>query len=210
MDLKQNQTYIKNLKKQKDQNIIIFPTSIFIPYYIKEQWIVGIQNIHAEDSGSYTGQVSAKQASSLNITYAFINHPEVSKENENKKIKECLKYNINPIICISEEKIESQLKNLLYTIEKEQINKIYFAYEPIKIVGKNTHLNINKIRNKIIYIKNYIESIYQISPIILYGGNINSKNIDQLNQIPEISGFIIGRAALDIKELMKIIKVVKS
>ena len=104
--------------KIDSENVIICPSTIFVPYYLKQKFDVAVQNICFENEGPYTGEISAMQISSLGIKYCVVGHSErrmyFEEDNDiiNKKIKNLLKLNIRPILCIGETNEE---KNLLKT-----------------------------------------------------------------------------------------------
>ena len=113
---------------------------------------VGAQNMHWEEKGAYTGEVSAPMLKSIGVEYVIIGHSErrqyfaETDETVNKKIKSALKYNLKPIVCvgetleqreegITENIIANQIKKAFEGISKENLNNIIIAYEPIWAIG---------------------------------------------------------------------------
>lgn len=196
--------------------------------YVKGSKIsIGAQNIHHEEKGAFTGEISANMLSKLGVKYVIIGHSErrmYFNENNNlinKKIKIALKYNINPILCIGEsleerqlnitnEVINQQLKIALNDISNENIKKIIIAYEPIWAIGTGKTATIDQINEVNLNIRNCLKKLYNsnISKVITiqYGGSMNIKNAKELLSQKEINGGLIGGASLNIKDFFDIIK----
>lgn len=202
--------YIKKINKIKYKNLVLCPTNIYIPYFINRNFKVGIQNVSSKQNGSYTGEVSATQAESLGVDYVIIGHSErrynfhESNYSINKKIKSCLNTNLKIILCIDED-IENELNECLYEIDN--IDNLIIAFEPLRSIGTDNMLEMNEIETKIKSIKDIINKKYNKNINVLYGGNVNSNNIEELN-IKIIDGFLIGRSSLNPEELKKIVKIV--
>ncbi len=218
--------YLKNIVgKINDSNVIICPSSIYIPYFLKHRFSIGTQNICEENSGNYTGEISARQVSSLGIKYSLVGHSErrinYFEDNEaiGKKINCLFENNMIPILCIgetNEEKnllktnkiLKSELVSCLSNVNKENISKIIIAYEPIWAVGTNRVPTMAEIRNTVKYIKELIKKIYDTDIKVLYGGSININNIEKINKIECLDGIMIGSSATNAQEFLKIKEVV--
>lgn len=206
--------YLKQVDELKD--VVICPSNIFIPYFLKKKFDVGIQNIYLDKT--CTGEITAKQAKSLGISYTIIGHSERRINfNEtnieiNEKIKEAINNNLKVILCIGEtleekgnnqtlEILEKQIKECLDNIN---MNNVIIAYEPIWAIGTNIIPTINEIEENIRKIKEIINEDVKV----LYGGSVNSNNISDIIKVTD--GVLIGKASTDINEFLKIIEVVKS
>ena len=218
--------YLKTInKKIFVSNLIICPTSIYIPYFLNHSYDVGIQNIYYENNGPFTGEISPKQASSLGIKYAIIGHSDRRNMGEdnfiiNKKIKKTLENGMRTILCIGEtfeeremlktDKIlKHQILSGLRNIEKKDFKNILIAYEPVWAVGTNKLPNKKEISSCIDFIKNICKTNLEGIPFILYGGSVNEKNIKQLNEIENLDGFLIGNSSCDAEKLIKIIDIIE-
>ncbi len=212
MDLPDILNYIAKLK-QIDKEIIICPTAIYAPYFIKAGFTTGLQNIYYQDKGAYTGEISAAQAKSLGAEYVIIGHSErrdIFKETNqdiNKKIQKALEHDLKVILCLGEHQDEDyhqvlaqQLQECLAGIDREVI----IAYEPVWAIGTGLTPTNEQITQAITYIKSLLD--YDVK--ILYGGSVNSKNIEILNAVNVVSGYLIGGASTKIDELIKISEVV--
>jgi len=206
--------FIDKLKNvdMNNKNVIICPTFPFIEYY-KEVVTVGAQNVSSKDNGAYTGEVSAAQLNSLNISYCIVGHSERREyHNEgddeiNKKVIKLLEQDIVPILCIGEKLEERQKKstetviknelcNDLKNLSSKSVEKIIIAYEPIWAIGTGLTPTLEEIDESMKFIKEYIKNSYNIEKIVvLYGGSVSDKNIDELNKIESIDGYLIGGAS---------------
>lgn len=217
------------LKKIGDYNlgeqVVICPSSIYIPYFLKQSYQVGIQNVFFRDSGAYTGEISAAQAASLGVRYAIIGHSErrgyfrESDQDINKKVVVTLKYGLEVILCIgetAEEKnllktarvLKRQLLNALRNLEESHFDHIMIAYEPVWAIGTNIIPTNKDIEDTIRYIKGIVSEYFRYEDIpVMYGGSINDRNIEDLIQIPNVSGFLVGGSSIDLKKFLKIIEV---
>ncbi len=212
--LSEIQEYVSKIKHEN--NVIICPTSIYIPYF--SSFNVGIQNVFYENNGSYTGEISPKQAKSLGVNYAIIGHSERRRLFEetnqiiNKKIKKALENDLKVILCIGEQEGQNLIETLNTQLEEclkelESVTKIIVAYEPVWAIGTQKTPTMEQISKTIQYIKDYIYGKYETSILVLYGGSVSKDNIEELNKIENVDGFLVGTAAKSINELNKIIEV---
>ena len=187
---------------------------------------IGAQNMHWEENGAYTGEVSAKMLKSIGVEYVIIGHSErrqyfaETDETVNKKIKSALSNNLKPIVCVgetSEEReqgitkkvITTQVEKALEGIEENQLDNIIIAYEPIWAIGtgktatkEDANNTIKEIREKISekYGQNSAEKV-----IIQYGGSVKSSNAKELFEMSDIDGGLVGGASLKADEFSKIV-----
>ncbi len=154
---------------------------------------------------------------SVGAKYVILGHSEnrMAGENDNLinlKIKNSIKSGLKIIFCIGEtlkqkrdkktnQVLNSQLKKGLKSIKK--INDIIIAYEPVWSIGTGLIPSSEELSKSIKFIKS---KFGKKSPKVLYGGSVNSKNIDQLKIIPDIDGFLIGGASQNPKKFIDIIK----
>lgn len=211
LDYDEVKNYLEKIKKEKTDNIIFCPSTIYIPCFKEANLNLGVQDVSEHERGNHTGSISCRQVKSLDISYVIIGHSEVKNNNKtiNKKIKLCKKYGITPIVCIGENKKDiykkrTIRKSLNSYLKNINLDKIIIAYEPKYMVNSNKNINVKYIEKMIKYIKKIVKK-YKINDImVLYGGNINKKNIEYLKQIKELDGYLIGRTSLNIKELIEV------
>lgn len=216
--------YIISLDNYKD--CIICPSYIYIPYFIDAGYKVGTQDISEYGIGSYTGEVSVNQILSMGVNYTIVGHSErrenfnESDELVNKKLRMAISNNVKTILCIGEtneervmgntkEKIEKQLTLDLQNIEEDYYDNIIIAYEPIWAIGTGKIPSNEDIKEIVSFIKNIIYNKYGFTPIVLYGGSTNEKNILELNKIDIVDGFLVGGACLDPDKFKKIIETIR-
>ena len=188
---------------------------------------IGAQNMHFEESGAYTGEVSGKMLKSINVEYVIIGHSErrqyfnETDESVNKKVKAAFENGLKPIVCVGEtleqreagkveEIITNQTKLALEGLTNEQVENTIIAYEPIWAIGtgktatkEDANDAIKAIRNKIaeIYGQNVADRV-----IIQYGGSVKSSNAKELFSMPDIDGALVGGASLKAEEFSKIVE----
>ena len=212
--------YINHFKNIKNNNLVICPSFIYIPYFLNYGFNVGSQNVCSSEDGGYTGEISAKQLHSIGVKYTIIGHSERRiklKETDieiNKKIQSSLRSHLKVILCIGETEEEKellkkdivlkrQIRNALFDIE--DLSNIVIAYEPVWSVGTNKLPSNEELVKTISYIKNLIFSMYKKDIKVIYGGSINEKNIENLKNIKELDGFLIGSASINPSQFIEII-----
>jgi len=187
---------------------------------------IGAQNMHWEETGAYTGEISGKMLKSINVEYVIIGHSErrqyfaETDETVNKKVKAALKNELKPIICVGEtleqreqgkqeEIITSQTRKALEEIDAEQLKNILIAYEPIWAIGTGKTATSEDANNSIKAIRNEIGKLYgekiAQNTIILYGGSVKSENSKELFSTSDIDGGLVGGASLKVDEFAKIV-----
>ena len=187
---------------------------------------IGAQNMHYEETGAYTGEVSGSMLKSINVEYVIIGHSErrqyynETDDSVNKKVKSALKNGLNPIMCVGEtleereagktEKIiTSQTKKGLEGLTNEEIENTIIAYEPIWAIGTGKTATNEDANNSIKAIREEIAKIYgnelANNVHILYGGSVKSSNAKELFEMSDIDGGLVGGASLKADEFSKII-----
>ena len=212
--------FFKNFKKNTYSKIIYCPPTTLINPMIKKlkktRIQIGAQNCHESlNYGAFTGSINAKMLKEVGATYVIIGHSENRQEGEtdklvNNKIKSALKSGLKVIFCIGEtlkEKKTKKTKKLLSKQIKLGLNKIksnkniIIAYEPIWSIGSGLIPKKKELFETIKFIKKKAKN-YKV----LYGGSVNPKNINSLNLIHNIDGYMIGGASQDPKKFIDIIK----
>ena len=212
--------FFKNFKKNTYSKIIYCPPTTLINPMIKKlkktRIQIGAQNCHeSQNYGAFTGSINAKMLKEVGATYVIIGHSENRQEGEtdklvNNKIKSALKSGLKVIFCIGEtlkEKKTKKTKKLLSKQIKLGLNgiknnkNIIIAYEPIWSIGSGLIPKKKELFETIKFIKKKAKN-YKV----LYGGSVNPKNIDLLNLINNIDGYMIGGASQDPKKFIDIIK----
>ncbi|MBU0745035.1 MAG: triose-phosphate isomerase [Gammaproteobacteria bacterium] len=214
----------------KNIEVIIAPpyTAINkIAEFLKDSQVkVSSQNMFWEESGAFTGEISAVMLKDAGAKYAIIGHSErrqffnETDATVNKKIKAALKHGLTPIFCIGETLAEregdqvetvitTQITGGLVDITQEEITKIVVAYEPVWAIGtgktatpeqaEEVHLMIRQMLSK-----KFGDATDKIS--ILYGGSVKAANTKELLSKPNIDGALVGGASLKAEDFIGIIK----
>ena len=187
---------------------------------------IGAQNMHWEESGAYTGEVSGEMLKCIGVEYVIIGHSErrqyfnETDETVNKKVKAALRNDLKPIVCVvetleqreagkTEEVITSQTKLALEGLTEEQVQNTIIAYEPIWAIGtgktataEDANNSIKDIRNEIR--KNYGQNIAE-NVIIQYGGSVKASNAKELFSTSDIDGGLVCGASLKVEEFANIV-----
>ncbi len=187
---------------------------------------IGAQNMHFEENGAYTGEVSGPMLKSIGVEYVIIGHSErrqyfaETDETVNKKVKAAHKYGLKPIVCVGEtleQKEAGETTNVITTqtrlalegLSKEQVEGTIIAYEPIWAIGtgktatsEDANNSIKEIRKEIA--KNYGQEVAD-RVIIQYGGSVKSGNAKELFTTSDIDGGLVGGASLKADEFAKIV-----
>ena len=217
-NLKMYMTYekVNNFIENFDEDVVLCPSSIFVPYFLNHKYKIGVQDISMYDLGSHTGEISAEQAKNLGVTYAIVGHSERRKYNKetdaeiNQKIIKGLENDLKVILCIGENKGEDKLK----VIEKQlledlndinNIDNLIIAYEPIWCIGTGITPTNEQIEATISFIQTIIRERFGQSVKVLYGGSVDKDNINTLKKINNLSGFLIGKASTDYRQLKEIV-----
>ena len=213
-------------KNYKNAKIIYCPPYTLLNYFViktrKTNLDVGAQNCHYEiNTGPYTGSISSTMIKKLGAKYVIIGHSENRSNGEtntqiNKKIHSAILNNLNVIFCIGENLFEKKNKKTNKILKQQidlglkkikKIDKIIFAYEPVWSIGTGKVLTNKELTKQVVIIKKIIKNKFKNQKIkIIYGGSVNNQNINNLKQIKEINGFLIGGASQNSKKFIDIIK----
>ncbi len=215
-------SFLQYYPRHSDRQVILFPSSITLAAVVeglkdRSDIRVGVQNIHWEAKGAFTGEISASMARDAGAHYALVGHSErrhvfgETDEETGRKVVACFRGGLTPVLCVGEklEERESgetdivvlrQLRAGLSGIEPAQIPHVLIAYEPVWAIGtgKNaTPDDASRVHRLIRYeLKLMAPERYSAIPI-LYGGSVNRGNAAQLRGAPEVEGLLVGGASLD-------------
>ena len=209
-------------KNYKNAKIIYCPPYTLLNNFViktrKTNLDVGAQNCHYEiNTGPFTGSISSTMIKKLGAKYVIIGHSENRSNGEtnnliNKKIHSAILNNLNVIFCIGENLFEKKNKKTNKILKKQidlglkkikKIDKIIFAYEPVWSIGTGKVLTNKELTKQVIIIKKIIKNKFKNQKTkIIYGGSVNNQNINNLKQIKEINGFLIGGASQNSKNLL--------
>jgi triosephosphate isomerase len=188
---------------------------------------IGAQNCHQNESGAFTGEISAKMVKSVGCEYVLVGHSErrqyFAESNEilAEKTTAALNNNLSPIFCIGETLdernngnyfniIKSQLEEGTFNLSEAEFLKVVIAYEPVWAIGTGLTATSEQAQEVHAFIRNEIASKYGAAvadnTTILYGGSCNPKNAADLFAQPDIDGGLIGGASLKSRDFVDIVK----
>ena len=235
-DLSQSVNLISEIKnaitgKELNAEVIICPpfTSLETANALVKDTNVklGAQNMNFEDSGAFTGEISASMLKSVGCEYVILGHSErriifdESDEVVNKKINKALSAGLKPIFCIGEtleqrengttkNVIDGQVRKGLSRISAEELASIIIAYEPVWAIGTGKTATPAQAQEVHEFIRSLIKELYSANSAenltIQYGGSVKPDNAKELLSQPDIDGALVGGACLKAGSFFDIIK----
>lgn len=178
---------------------------------------VGAENMYFEESGAYTGEISAAMLKDAGVEYVIIGHSErrdYFKEDDvllNKKVKKAIEAGITPILCCGEtleqremgiavDFIRIQIKSDLKDVAAADVAKLVIAYEPIWAIGTGKTATSDQAEEICKAVRDCIREMYDDATAekvrIQYGGSVNAGNAAELFTKPNIDGALVGGASL--------------
>jgi len=189
---------------------------------------LGAQNLHFENNGAYTGEISATMLVESGCTHVIVGHSErrqyfgETDETVNKKIQQALNYDLVPVICLGEsleqrksgthkKVVANQLKAALDNIDDNTAPDVVIAYEPIWAIGTGETATPEQAQEMHEYLRSELAGLYDdeiASHIrILYGGSMKPANAEELLGQPDVDGGLIGGASLKAVDFSEIITI---
>ena len=212
---------LKDLVKNDDVDVVYCVPAIDIVPVVEAtkgtNVAVGAENMYFEESGAYTGEISAAMLVDAGVKYVIIGHSESRdyfKEDDvllNKKVKKAFEAGITPILCCGEsleqrelgvtmDWIRLQIKSDLAGVTADQVKSMVIAYEPIWAIGTGKTATSDQAQEVCKGIRDLIAEIYDTDTAeavrIQYGGSMNAGNAAELLAKPDIDGGLIGGASL--------------
>ena len=187
--------------------------------------LTAAQNMHFEDQGAFTGEISAPMLAEIGVDYVIIGHSErrayfaETDEMVNKKVKKAFEWNITPIICCGETLpqrqqgledhiVRHQVVMALAGLTDEQVAKAVIAYEPVWAIGTGHVATPQQAEDMCKVIRDVIRMYHGDAADevkILYGGSVKPDNAKELMDMEDIDGALVGGASLDPVDFLKII-----
>lgn len=185
------------------------------------------QNMHWEEEGAYTGEVSPLMLLDVGVTYVIIGHSErrqlfgETDETVNKKVRSALDHDLIPIMCcgetlderekgLTEKVIERQVRAGLKDFGASEIAGLIVAYEPIWAIGTGKTATPDQANETVAYTRGIIEDITGKTVAdevrVLYGGSVKPDNVDALMAMSDIDGALVGGACLEPASFARIVK----
>ena len=187
---------------------------------------IGAQNMHWEEQGQFTGEISPIMLQDVGVSLVMIGHAErrqifgETDEMVNRRVLASLRHGFQTLVCVGEtaddkcygtshERLAQQIKIALHNVTQEAWKQIWVAYEPVWAIGDHGEeadpVYVNQMHAHIRETLAHSFGYNQDVPV-LYGGSVNLTNASELNIQPEVDGLFIGRAAWDADNFNKIIR----
>ncbi|MGW7353383.1 triose-phosphate isomerase [Streptomyces sp. NPDC054784] len=187
----------------------------------------GAQDLSAHDSGAYTGEISGPMLAKLKCTYVTVGHSERRQyhgEDEavcNAKVKAAFRHELTPILCVGEgldvrkagthvAHTLAQLDGALQDVTREQAATIVIAYEPVWAIGTGEVATPEDAQEVCAAIRGRLAELYDRELAdavrIQYGGSVKASNVAAIMAQPDVDGALVGGAALDADEFVKIVR----
>jgi triosephosphate isomerase (TIM) len=215
----------------QERDVMIAPAAILIPAVQQElagaAIALGAQNMHFEDQGAFTGEISAPMLKAYGVTQVILGHSErrhIFGETDvliNKKVKTALRHGLTPVLCVGETLAQrdagdttwvltDQLLGALEELDSNQIAKITIAYEPVWAIGTGKNATPEQAQKEHSALRGTLieragrEVAHGVR--ILYGGSVTAENVDSLMSNPDIDGALVGGASLKTDSFVRIVR----
>ena len=186
---------------------------------------IGAQNMHFEEKGAFTGEISPLMLKELDMDYVVIGHSErrqyfnETDEALNKKVLKALEVGIDPILCVGEtlEEREAgntkdvckvQVEKALENVSKEDLAKVVIAYEPVWAIGTGKTATSEDANDVIAYIREVVANLYgelANEVRIQYGGSVKPSNVAEIMNQSDIDGALVGGASLEANDYVELV-----
>lgn len=187
---------------------------------------IGAQNMHWEESGAFTGEVSPIMLSELGVDYVIVGHSErrqyfnETDDTVNKKVHSAIAHGIIPIVCVGEtleqrkdnihkDLVRNQVIGAFKGVDKSAAKKTVVAYEPIWAIGTGETASSDQAEEMCALIRNTLSEIYGDETAeeirIQYGGSVKPGNVSELMSMDNIDGALVGGASLKSSDFVKLI-----
>jgi triosephosphate isomerase len=218
-----------------ETDVIVAPPSIVLPDVVEELWdvdyiAVAAQNCHHENSGAFTGEISAAMVASLEADAVIVGHSErrqyfgETDAQIAEKINRCFEADLVPIYCCGEtfderkngsqfDVVGTQVREALGHLQAEQLRDLVVAYEPVWAIGTGETATPDQAQEMHAHIRSVLAEIFgedtaeEVS--ILYGGSAKPTNARELFANPDVDGGLIGGASLKAEDFVAIVEAMK-
>ncbi len=212
---------LKDKINTTDVDVVVCPPFVCLPAVLEAvkgtAIAVGAQNMHFEEKGAFTGEIAPSMLVELGVKYVVIGHSErrqyfaETNETVNKKVLKAIEHNLVPIICVGESLAEReqgvtidlvrlQTKIALKDVKAEDAKKVVIAYEPIWAIGTGKTATSAQAEEVCKAIREVVAEVYGNEVAdevrVQYGGSVNAGNANELFNMGNIDGGLVGGASL--------------
>ncbi|MEW9675928.1 triose-phosphate isomerase [Lentibacillus sp. L22] len=188
---------------------------------------VGAQNMHYEENGAFTGEVSPVMLNDLGVTHVVLGHSErreyfaETDETVNKKTHAAFQHDLIPIVCVGEtleqrennetmDHVKNQVQKALAGLTNDQVEQTMIAYEPIWAIGTGKTATSDQANEVCSHIRKVIGELTSTdvaeNVVIQYGGSVKPANIDELLAKSDIDGALVGGASLEANSFLQLVE----
>jgi triosephosphate isomerase (TIM) len=188
---------------------------------------IGAQNMHFEESGAFTGEVSPVALADIGVEYVIIGHSErremfnETDDSVNKKTLSAFKHNLTPIVCVGEtleqrennetkDLVGAQVKQALTGLTEDQVKQTVIAYEPIWAIGTGKSSTAEDANEVCAHIRQVVASEFSQSAAdsvrVQYGGSVKPNNIKEYMAQSDIDGALVGGASLEPQSFLQLLE----
>ena len=211
--------------------VVVFPTALSVAPVASavagSAVGVGVQNIHTEDSGAFTGESSAPLAKAAGCGWVLIGHSErrqyfgETDETVNQRLQATLRAGLKPMVCIGEtlaereagkleEVLSTQVKGALAGLDADALKDVVIAYEPVWAIGTGVVATDEQAQDAHAFVRSVLVDVlgdaFAGQTRILYGGSVKPDNAAALMAKPDIDGALVGGASLKAESFVGIIE----
>ena len=212
---------LKNEINSNEVDVVVCPPFVCLPAVLEAvkgtNIAVGAQNMHFEENGAYTGEIAPSMLVELGVKYVIIGHSErrqyfaETDQTVNKKTLKALEHGLVPVVCVGEsleerqqgvtiDLVRLQTKIALKDVTAEDAKKVVIAYEPIWAIGTGMTANSAQAEEVCAAIRQVIAEVYSKEVAdevrVQYGGSVNGGNANELFNMGNIDGGLVGGASL--------------
>ncbi|MGA0920524.1 MAG: triose-phosphate isomerase [Gemmatimonadaceae bacterium] len=225
-------TFLGQYTRQNDRRVLFFPPAVSLHPVVeaihdRADLQAGVQNIHWEDSGAFTGEISAGLARGAGARYVLVGHSErrlLFGETEGdtaKKVAAAVRAGLTPVICVGETLQQREAEETLTVIRRQLraalegqdaavVASILVAYEPVWAIGTGRTATPQDAAEAHAALKGELRALgggERSGAIpVLYGGSVNRANVEALLAVDEVDGVLVGGASLDAEQWLAIVR----
>lgn len=221
----------RDLNDIAEVDIVVCPVftalSVVADILIESNIALGAQDVHWDDEGAFTGEVSAPLLKEVGVQYVIIGHSErrqffgETNQTVNKKIRAALRHGLTPIVCVGEvlqereanktfDVIRTQCKESLAGFSADEMKRMIIAYEPVWAIGTGKTATPAQAQEVHKFIRELLIKMHNEEAAealrIQYGGSVKPENIAELMAQPDIDGALVGGASLKADSFVSIVK----
>lgn len=228
---------LKGLKKECSEipesvDVLVCPPEISLTTASAElngyNVFLGAQNVHSEDNGAFTGEVSTQMLKEVGCAFVIVGHSErrqyfgETDKTVNAKVNKALTDGLKPVVCVGEsldqrkkgvhqQMVKKQVQAALNGVGSDRISDVVIAYEPIWAIGTGETATPDQARQMHEMLRDVVSELYDEETAgdirILYGGSMKPHNAEELLSQPDVDGGLIGGASLNAGSFAEIIKI---